>query len=116
MTGQKRRLLSCCVLLFGLFLCGCSSFDGNAGRMTLYAVPGDEPQWIRNGEPVEFEEKLWYPKDSIDVLLDTEVLPIFEYNGAQIFVSKMDVKPYNQLYTKFGRNKFRLFTRLRSDD
>ena len=68
-----------------------------------------EAEWIRNGEPIEFEDELWYPADSIEIFLDSEVSLIGEYQGVQFFIDKVDVRPFERLYTKFGRNKFRFF-------
>ena len=41
--------------------------------------------------------------------LDSEVSVVGEYQSVQFFIDKVDVRPYERLYTKFGRNKFRLF-------
>lgn len=89
---------------------GCSSnVQGNTGQLSVYNIPAQEAKWIRDGEPMEFEDGLWYPQDAIDVLLDSEVLLLGECQGVQIFVDKVDVRPFRALYTKFGKNKFRVF-------
>jgi len=92
-----------------LIFTGCQTPQGNAGRIHGYPYPSSEANWIRNGEPIEFEGKLWYPADGIETLLDPEVHIVSEYRGVQVFVDKVDVRPYNRLYTKFGTNKFRYF-------
>ena len=46
---------------------------------------------------------------------DSEVYQIGIYKGVQIFVEKTDTKPYDRIYTKFDKNKFRYFER-REDD
>ena len=100
------------LLLFlpAVFLgCAGSSRSGNVGNVFSYPVPSDEALWIRDGEPIEFEEDLWYPADGTEGFLDAEVELLGEYRGVQFFVDKTDVKPYNRLYTKFARNKFRYF-------
>ena len=103
---NKRLLLVMCVLMVG----GCSSHSkGNVGLMSVFAVPKEEAEWIRNGEPLDIEGELWYPQDSFDVLLDSEVYLIGENKGVQVFVNKVDVRPYSRLYTKFAQNKFRVF-------
>ena len=56
------------------------------------------------------------PADGVETLLDSEVYPIIEYKGVQVFVDKMDVKPYNRFYTKFNKNQFRYFERKLDDD
>ena len=74
-----------------------------------FAVPQLEAEWIRNGEPIEFEEEQWYPLDVVESLTDDEVYLAGEYRGVEFFTEKMDVRPYGRVYTKFGRNKFRVF-------
>jgi hypothetical protein len=96
-------LVLTCVLL------GCQATTGNVGQMQSYAFDTLEPQWIRNGEPLLFEGEKWYPTDGIENLLDNEVYPVGEYRGVKFFVEKVDIRPYNRLYTKFGKNKFRYF-------
>ena len=106
----SEKLFFIAIALF--FLSGCSqTAGGNVGNLSAYIVPSIETEWIRNGEPIEWREELWYPQDGVDILLDAEVYLIGEYKGVQFFVEKIDVQPYNHLYTKFGHNKFRMFER-----
>ena len=108
--------LVCVLMLLGSFG-GCSSnVRGNTGQLSVYDAPVQEAPWIRAGEPMEFEGELWYPQDAVDVLLDTEVMLLGECQGVQIFVDKVDVRPFRALYTKFGRNKFRIFKKRAPDD
>ena len=105
-------------LLCGVLLAasGCANgVQGNVGNMAVYPVPTVEAQWIRDGEPIEFEGELWYPMDMVDILLDSEVVPVADYRQVQVFIERIDVRPYHRLYTKFGRNKFRIFTKPRHD-
>ena len=83
--------------------------------MQTYPVQSTEPVWIRNGEPIEFEGELWYPMDGVETLLDAEVYILGEYRGVQFFVDKVDVRPYDRLYTKFGKNAFRYFEKREHD-
>ncbi len=92
---------------------GCAAGGiNNRGMMPTYAFTNVEPEWIRNGEPIEFEGHKWYPKDGIDSLTDAEVLQIGEYRGVKFFIDKIDVRPYDRLYTKFGVNKYRYFEKI----
>ena len=96
-------------LLFILLLLSIISF--NCANLNRYN-PADtivESQWIRNGEPIIFEEEAWYPKDVIENLRDEEMLQIFTYNGENVYIEKIEVRPYNRLYTKFGKYQYRLF-------
>ena len=98
------------LILFTTFLtAGCVNKSGNVGQLQSYTFAAAEADWIRNGEPVEFESELWYPQDGVETLLDSEVQIVGEYRGVQLFVDKVDVRPYRRLYTKFGRNQFRFF-------
>jgi hypothetical protein len=101
------------ISLLAFSLTSCGHTEGNIGIMPTYVVPDTEADWIRNGDPVEFEGQLWYPQDSFEVLLDSEVYLVGEYKAVQLFVEKIDVRPYDRLYTKFGRNKFRIFRKER---
>ncbi len=96
-------------------LTGCVR-TGVGGRTQIYAAPAVEAAWIRDGEPLRFEGEEWYPRDGFDVLTDDEVLPLGEFRGVPFFVAKADVRPFRRLYTKFGRNKFRIYERAGRDD
>jgi hypothetical protein len=91
-------------------LTGCA-FRGAGLAPQVYPVPKEEAEWIVKGWPIDFEGQLWYPRDFVDLLLDSEVTPAGEYKDVQFFVEKIDVRPYDRLYTKFGFNKFRVFTK-----
>jgi len=95
---------------------GCVTTKGNVGQMPTFAIPTEEVVWIRQGEPLEFEGELWYPQDGFDVFLDSEVLKLGDYKGVEFFVDRIDVRPYNRLYTKFERNKFRYFEKKSTHD
>lgn len=111
MNGKLTVFLA--VLVLACAGCSVSRKEGNVGQVQSYGFTDAEADWIRNGEPVEFEGQLWYPQDGIEILLDSEVQMIGEYRGLQVFVDKVDVRPYRRLYTKFGRNQFRYFESLK---
>lgn len=94
--------------IFCLISCA-STTTGNRGDFPNYLVPKFEEDWIRKGEPIVFEDEMWYPQDGIESLTDSEVLLLGEYRSTQIFIDKVDVRPYDRLYTKFDKNKFRYF-------
>lgn len=107
-----------CGLLFMLtgFLGGCASVNtGNDGQVQSYSYPAVEPEWIRNGEPIEFDGYKWYPANDFEVMDDSEVFQVDEYKGVQVFVEKIATKPYARIYTKFDKNKFRYFERRDND-
>lgn len=87
----------------------------NEGQLQSYPIPSIEAQWIRDGQPIVYDNQKWYPANDVEILLDSEVYQIGEYKGVQVFVDKIDTKPYHRIYTKFGKNKFRYFEK-RSDD
>jgi len=95
---------------------GCASVNnGNDGQVQSYPSPVIEAGWIRNGEPIEYDGHKWYPVNDYEVLQDSEIYQVSEYKGVQVFVEKIATKPYERLYTKFDKNKFRYFER-RDDD
>lgn len=119
----RRSLCALWLFIFGFYIAamglgGCAH-DAKTGRFRgrakEYPIPEIEAAWIRNGEPIEFEGTLWYPTDNIEILLDEEVYMTGEYRGVLFFFDKTDVRPYRGVYTKFGRNRFRLFEK-RSDE
>lgn len=99
-----------------LWVAGCAKPAGNVGNVQSYSAAAVEAQWIRDGEPIEFEGQMWYPADGVESLLDSEVYLLGEQRGAQFFADKTDVRPYNRLYTKFGKNQFRYFEKKDADD
>lgn len=101
----KNLLFIFCLLSF----MGCQSALNRKAQIQQYSFTEIEAEWIRNGEPIEFEGELWFPADGMETLLDSEVYSAGEYKGVEIFVEKLDVRPYNRLYTKLGKNKFRFF-------
>src|SRR3989338_6423348 len=104
-------------ILFFFIITGCSmNGTSNGGQMLMYPIPDRDAEEIRNGEPIEFDGKQWYPQDGIENLLDSEVYLLGEYRGGEFFVEKTDVKPYDRLYTKFGQNRFRYFKAKEEDD
>ena len=105
----KRRCFMLWTLMSIFFITGCYSSAGNIGQLQIYKTPSMEVEWIRQGESIEFEKESWYPCDGIENLLDSEVLFIGDYRGVQVFVEKIDVRPYDRLYTKFGPNQFRYY-------
>ena len=95
------------VLSLTIFWAGCNTIQTKAEA----AAPALnlEALWIRNGEPIVFEKESWYPQDDIESYFDNELYILGKYQGVEFYVEKMDVRPYNRLYTKFGKNKYRLF-------
>ena len=106
------------VVMCVVFLCaGCSALNSsnNNGQLESYPAPVIEASWIRNGEAIVYEGKQWFPVRDIEALLDQDVYQIGEYKGVQIFVDKTDVKPYERIYTKFAKAKYRYFERSKND-
>src|SRR3989338_1825263 len=111
------RLRSLCALflLSAVFAAGCANGGNNDGQLQSYLYPVVEAEWIRNGEPVEYGGDRWFPVNDVEILMDSEVAVIGEYKGTQIFVDKIDTKPYDRPYTKFAKNKFRYYERSPND-
>lgn len=103
-------------ILLTAFNSGCFSSSGSDNGVTLYKAISPEPEWIRNGEPIEFEGELWYPRDTVDILTDSEVILLGKYRDIPFYLQAVDVRPYERLYTKFGTNKFRVFETKSPDD
>ena len=109
-TGNWKSLYLVVMLCVILATVGCQSTSGgNAGRIKHYALSSIEAEWIRNGEPIEFEDELWYPADGVEGFLDSEMRLVGEHQGVEFFIDKVDVRPFGRMYTKFGKNKFRFY-------
>ncbi|MFP4473053.1 MAG: hypothetical protein ACLFPX_04175 [Candidatus Omnitrophota bacterium] len=107
--NKTGNLIISVVMLAGALVSGCAASAQNAGNMAKYAVPDQEAEWIRAGEPIVYEGVSWYPQDRVDLLLDAEVFHAGDYREVPFFISRIDVRPIDRLYTKFGRNKFRVY-------
>lgn len=115
--NNKRKLLGLglCFIVTG-FWGGCTTVNsGNNGQLQSYPAPVIEAAWIRNGQPIEFDSGKWYPVNDFEVLQDSDVFQVAEYKGVQVFVEKIATKPYERIYTKFDKNKFRYFERRDND-
>ena len=86
--------------------------NGNIHWLNLLGI---EIEWIRNGEPIIFEGEKWYPADGVETLLDSEVMLMGSNRKIQFFIYKVDVRPFERLYTKFGKNRFRYWEREEND-
>jgi len=116
MKNEHRALgLVLCLMALGLGA-GCAHMiSDNSGQIQSYPVPVVEAGWIRNGEPIQFDGRKWYPVNDYEILQDSEVYQVGEYKGVQVFVEKIATKPYGRIYTKFDKNKFRYFERREND-
>jgi hypothetical protein len=103
--------------LLSLSAAGCFNLgsSNNKGQLQSYPSPLVEAGWIRNGDPIVYEGRHWFPVDDLENLLDSEVFQIGEFQDVQIFVEKVDSKPYDRLYTKFAKGKYRYYERLKND-
>jgi hypothetical protein len=90
-------------------MCGCVLSQGGPDKSLTSSYPLTEPEWIRGGQPIEFEGAAWYPTDNVEGLLDSEVYQAGEYKGTAFFLDKTDVKPFDRLYTRFAKNRYRAF-------
>lgn len=98
-------VLLCLVLVSAI---SCQTTSTKSRQDIQYSKP-TEAAWIINGEPIEFEGQKWYPQDGIEVLTDEEVYLLGTYRDVMFFAEKIDVRPYERLYTKFSTNKYRYF-------
>ncbi len=88
---------------------GCIFSQGGSETSLTSSYPLSEPQWIRDGQPIEFEGAAWFPTDNVEGLLDSEVYQAGEYKGVPFFLDKTDVKPFERIYTRFAKNRYRAF-------
>lgn len=104
-------ILAFIIFSAGIFS-GCQISLPNSGDNTLLvATPLDEPTWVRNGEPIQFEGENWYPTREIERFMDNEVYQIGVYREVVFFLDRVDVKPFERLYTRFAKGRYRAFER-----
>jgi len=79
-------------------------------RPKAYAIPQIEAKWIRDGEPIEFEGESWFPMDSVENFLDSEVYWMGECSGSWDLIfgifTKSDYDFFhlkNELISKFNK-------------
>ncbi len=114
---MRLRSMFALSLLSAVFAAGCAHdrTGNNDGQLQSYPYPVVEAGWVRNGEPIEYGGQRWFPVNDVEILMDSEVTVIGEYKGTPIFVDKIDTKPYDRIYTKFAKNKFRYYERSPND-
>jgi hypothetical protein len=105
----KFWIRSTCIFLLVCNVLGCQTTASSRKVNNNFPILSTEAQWIRDGLPIEFEGSLWYPADTIESLTDEEVYLLGTFKEVQFFIEKTDVRPFNRVYTKFSRNKFRYF-------
>lgn len=111
MNKTTKVLVMFVLLATAASLAGCQGAATSIRKDVAFLVPELEASWIRDGQPLIFEDEAWIPTDDIEVLTDKEVYLMGEYKKIQFFVEKADVRPYDRLYTKFAENRFRAYTK-----
>ena len=109
MMNNNKCVFIACTLIVLIFTAGCQTTKRNGGQIQNYSVDANEAKWIRDGDPIQFEDQLWYPADGVESFLDSEMLLMGRYQEVEFFVDKVDVRPFERLYTKFDNNKFRFY-------
>ena len=107
------RIPTFSLLFFILALFGCAA--GSSGRISSdYAIK--DADWIREGRPIIYEDKSWFPTEHIENHLDREMEYLGEFQQVPFYVERRQIKPYNRIYTKFGYHKYRLFLKKKEYD
>ena len=97
------------IIFISLALGGCALSDKNATTAESWSYPLSEPDWVREGQPIDYDGAKWFPTRDVENLLDSEVYPLGEYKGVKFFFDRTDIKPFERIYTQFGRNRYRAF-------
>ena len=90
-------------------LSGCVFSRSGDDKLSLIGAPVSEAAWIRDGEPIKLEGENWYPTDEVENLLDNEVVQIGTYRDVLFYLDRTDVKPFDRVYTRFTKNRYRAF-------
>jgi hypothetical protein len=104
-----KKILAVVMCCAAASLAGCVLPQGGGGSSIMRSSQLAEPVWIRNAEPVVFEGEDWFPMDEVENLLDSEVYEAGTYRDVPFFIEKTDVRPFDRIYTHFGKNRYRAF-------
>lgn len=99
------------LLAFIALVAGCTA-SGNKGQVATSVNLLGEPAWIVEGHPVEFEGEQWFPQDGVDTFLDSEIRQVTTHKNIPVYVDKVDIRPYDRLYTKFDKYRYRYFEKI----
>ncbi|MBF0619433.1 MAG: hypothetical protein HQL19_04635 [Candidatus Omnitrophica bacterium] len=97
------------VFIMALALSGCAGMHPASETPEIQVTQLSEAEWIHNGEPIEFENEAWYPTDELENLLDSEVYQVGKYRDIVFYLDRADVRPFERIYTRFGKNRYRAF-------
>lgn len=75
-----------------------------------------EAAWIKDGKPILYDNKSWYPTEFIENHLDKEMEYIDSFQKVPFYVERRQIRPYDRLYTKFDYHKYRMFLEKKSYD
>ncbi|MFH1202472.1 MAG: hypothetical protein V1674_06255 [Candidatus Omnitrophota bacterium] len=101
------------IIFLGLVIFGCVSYAPGKFRGDF---PVKEDSWIREGEPLIFENKPWHPTEDIEILLDSEMDLMGVYKNVPFYVEKRQIKPFDRIYSKFGNHRYRMFKQKETND
>jgi hypothetical protein len=105
---MRKFLIFSFIILSTIVVSGCS-FPKSGDNVMVVPVPISEPAWIRSGEPIQFEGENWYPTDEVENLMDNELDEAGTYRDVTFFLAKTDVKPFDRIYTRFAKGRYRAF-------
>ncbi len=110
---KNKGFIFIALMLCAIIFTGCATGSWSR-RSKDYAIK--EADWVREGKPIIYESKSWYPTEYIENHLDKEMEYIGEFQQLPFYVELRQIKPYNRVYTKFNYHKYRLFTLKEEDD
>lgn len=102
----SRSLFRLGLLSLLILVSGCVSYAPGQFRGDF---PIKESAWIKEGQPIIFEDRSWYPTEDVENLLDSEMDLLGEYKDVPFYIERRQIKPFNRIYTKFGNHQYRLF-------
>jgi hypothetical protein len=95
--------------VMAVLVSGCELSRQAIDTMSAQNAPLSEAAWIHNAQPIEYEGELWFPTREVESLMDEEVFKVGVYRDVPFFIDRRDIRPYERLYTYFGRNRYRAF-------
>lgn len=103
---RKSEVLKTIFALLILSFAGCAaSQSGSFSR----EYKSKEAGWIKEGKPIIFEARSWYPTEYIENHIDSEMDYVDQFQNVPFYVERRQIKPFDRIYTKFDYHKYRLF-------
>ncbi len=110
---RKKEILNTMLALLIFGFAGCAANQSGALNKDFTTR---EAGWVKEGKPIIFESRSWYPTEYIENHVDSEMDYVDQFQNVPFYVERRQIKPFDRIYTKFDYHKYRLFIEKKSYD